>query len=122
MNGKLAWLVGGALAALMLGGCVAEAVDDEQVAESEAALVEEQAPPGHAGLQGVADPGQGLVLVVPTGDPGDPYNGSSCSSEPEPNPWQPPGSDPGKQAGGTTATDQQQQGPQATGPQGQMKH
>jgi hypothetical protein len=127
MNGKLVsrWsLLGGALmaSALMLGGCVTEAGDDEDVGETQAALNPDPAPAG--GLVGVVDTGQGVILETPDGtnpdgtNPGDP-NGNPpdpCNPcEPEPNPWD--GTNPLPQNGGSPDP---QQGPM--GPQGQIKH
>jgi hypothetical protein len=116
MNGKLAslWmLVGGALmaSALVLGGCVADAGDDEQVDESRAALSDNPTPPG---LDGVVDTDQGVILEAPTpDDSGDPVGDPTDGCEPEPNPWE-PGATP-TPSGATPSNPQQ-------GTQGQMKH
>jgi hypothetical protein len=127
MNGRLAssWsLVGGALiaSALMLGGCVAQAVGDEDVGEAQAALNPDPSPDG---LVGVVDPGQGVILEAPTGsDPGgDPYGDPSDDDdgcEPEPNPWTPQPSWGPQQPSGGSGTPDPQQGPMST--QGQIKH
>jgi hypothetical protein len=124
MNGKLVsrWsLVGGALmaSALMLGGCVAEAGDDEDVGETQAALNPDPTPSGHGALVGVVDTGQGVILEAPDGtDPGGDPNGDASGDgcEPEPNPWVP---NPQQPPGGSGDPDPQQ-GPM--GPQGQIKH
>jgi hypothetical protein len=141
MNGMLARLfrtsVGCALvaAALALGGCVAEAGDDEQVDQSASALSDGTDTPTHGSLQGVVDTGHGEIIgatpmgAAPTG-PGD---NLPCAGEPEPNPWQPPGADgdgDGSSKGGPPVTpneqqaNQQQQQQQQTQPgsSGPMKH
>lgn len=93
MRRKLEVLFGGALlaSALLLGGCIAPAADDESedVGASGADLVLTEIDGDDP-----ATPDTRAATTTTTTDAAGTFKGSDCASDPQPNPWRPDG-DPG---------------------------
>jgi hypothetical protein len=87
MKRTLGWVIGAALmaSALVLGGCVADASDEEETtAQSGAALVIQPELPKQQG--GAQDPSEEPPVPSPVNQPGN-SQGDAPNVDPEPSPW-----------------------------------